>query len=84
MLPTVVSAPSHAYLRQITRTNNASVVAPGAVKPTSVLTLERVEGRLRVVASLSEAVDSYWLSDNASLGRGRLEPQARLSTIDRC
>lgn len=67
VLPSVVTAPTFAYLRQLTRTNNAAPVASGALKPTSPLTLSRVEGRLRVIAHLSEAVDSYWLSDNASL-----------------
>ena len=36
-------------MRQTVRTNNAAVVAEGAVKPTSVYTLTRVEQSLAVV-----------------------------------
>lgn len=39
------------YLRQVERTNAAAPVAPGAKKPTSVSSLERVENRARVLAT---------------------------------
>ncbi len=61
------STPSWRYLRQTVRTNNAAVVAEGAVKPTSVYTLGEVEGSLKVIAHLSEAVPRYWLIDNSNL-----------------
>lgn len=68
VLPVVThNAPEFAYLRQSTRTNAAAVVAEGAVKPTSVYSVTRVEDSLDVVATLSEAIPQYWLSDNASL-----------------
>lgn len=49
------------------RTNLASVVAEGAVKPTSTYTLVRVEDKLDVVAHLSEAVPRFWIADNVAL-----------------
>jgi len=55
------------YLRQTARTNNAAVVASGALKPTSVYTLERIEEHLRVVAHLSEPIDKFWLEDSSTL-----------------
>jgi HK97 family phage major capsid protein len=69
VLPVVPTARDFSYLRQVTRTNNAAVVAPGALKPTSSYKLMRIEGRLRVIAHLSEPIDKYWLSDNAALGQ---------------
>ena len=68
-IPSTVTAPDFAYLRQVTRTNNAAAVLPGAIKPTSVLGLTRVSQSLSVVAHLSEGIDSYDLSDNANLER---------------
>jgi hypothetical protein len=56
-----------AYLRQSVRTFNAAVVPEGSVKPTSILTVIRVEDRLDVIAHLSEAVPRFWLTDNAAL-----------------
>jgi HK97 family phage major capsid protein len=61
------SAPSYRYLRQITRTMNAAPVAPGATKPTSSLSIESVDGRLRVIAHLTEPLDKYDLMDAANL-----------------
>jgi HK97 family phage major capsid protein len=57
----------YAYLRQTARTNNAAVVAEGAVKPTSVYSVTRVEQSLSVIAHLSEGIPHYWLSDNPTL-----------------
>ena len=61
--------PTHqfSYLRQTVRTNLAAVVAEGNVKPTSVLTVERVEDSLDVVAHLSEGVPRHWFMDNPTL-----------------
>ena len=57
----------YAFMRQGTRTNNAEVVAEGAVKPTSVIGVTRVEQSLQVVAHLSEGVPRFWLVDNAAV-----------------
>ncbi len=61
------SSPEFAYLRQTTRTNNAAVVAAGALKPTSVYTVTRIENALVVIAHLSEGIPRHWLIDNTSL-----------------
>ncbi|WP_085368571.1 phage major capsid protein [Leifsonia sp. NCR5] len=63
------SAPTWKYLRQTVRTNNADVVAPGATKPTSVVTIDDIDGALKVFATLSEPIDKYLLKDNAALER---------------
>lgn len=63
----VRETPAYSYLRQTVRTNNAAVVAAGAQKPTSVLTVEEVNNSLDVVAHLSEYVDTYLLADNDNL-----------------
>jgi HK97 family phage major capsid protein len=57
------------YLRQTVSTNNAALVAPGGTKPTSVLSLTGIDGKVEVFAHISEAVDQYLLEDNAELGR---------------
>ena len=51
------------YLAQTTRTNNAAVVASGALKPTSVYTLTRTDDRLKVIAHLSEPIDRFDIED---------------------
>lgn len=61
------ASPEFSYMLQGTRTNNAAVVADGAVKPTSPLGLVKVDKSLAVVAHLSEGVPRYWLLDNESL-----------------
>jgi len=63
------SSPEYGFIRQgaTGRTVNAAVVAPGAVKPTSPLGLERVEQSLSVVAHLSELINRYWLLDAPSV-----------------
>ena len=57
----------YAYLRQSVRTNNAAVVAEGAVKPTSVYTVNKIPNSLVVIAHLSEAIPRFWLIDQVSL-----------------
>jgi hypothetical protein len=72
VLPVILhDSPHFQFLRQgITgRTNNAAVVADGAVKPTSPLGVEMVDNMLSVVAHLSELIPRYWLTDNAALQR---------------
>lgn len=61
------TSPTYKYLRQTEYTNNADVVAPGALKPTSTTTVESVENELKVIAHLSEPVDIYLLNDNSTL-----------------
>ncbi|RYF60719.1 MAG: phage major capsid protein [Comamonadaceae bacterium] len=68
LIPTVrQSAANYTYLRQSVRTNNAAMVAPGELKPTSVYTIVNVDGRMRVVAHLSEPIDRFLLEDNSNL-----------------
>ncbi|KQO02843.1 hypothetical protein ASF21_00300 [Arthrobacter sp. Leaf234] len=62
-------SPTFKFLRQTRRENNAAIVAPGAVKPTSLYTVEGAPGELRVFAHLSDPVDKYLLQDVASLER---------------
>lgn len=64
-----VTTPTFTYLRQSTRTNNAAAVAVGGAKPTSVYGLTAVDGRLHVIAHVSEPFDEYWTSDSPSLLR---------------
>ena len=66
-IPAEEVAENFSYLRQTTRTNNAAPVAAGGLKPTSIFTLTRVEGRLRVVAHISEPIPEYWLKDGTAL-----------------
>ncbi|MFQ6172558.1 phage major capsid protein [Oryzobacter sp. R7] len=66
-IPAREVAENFSYLRQTVRTNNAAPVAVGALKPTSIFTLERVEDRLRVIAHLSEPIPEYWLKDSTAL-----------------
>lgn len=65
------------YLRQTARTNNADVVAPGARKPTSVFSLERIEERCRVIAHLSEPISRMDLDDAPAL-QNFLDEELRL------
>ena len=68
VIPVVQHAiPEFAYMRQTVRTNNAAVVAAGALKPTSVYTVTRVENSLAVIAHLSEGIPRHWLIDTPSL-----------------
>lgn len=68
VLPTVGhSTAQYAYLRQSTRTNNAAVVADGAVKPTSIYSVTEVTNSLSVIAHLSEGIPHYWMADNGLL-----------------
>jgi HK97 family phage major capsid protein len=66
-VPAMEVPESFSYLRETTRTNLAAPVAVGALKPTSIFTLTRVESKLRTVAHLSEPIPESWLEDAASL-----------------
>lgn len=68
VIPVVQHAiPEFAYMRQTVRTNAAAVVAAGALKPTSVYTVTRVENSLVVIAHLSEGIPRHWLIDTPAL-----------------
>ena len=55
------------YLRQSVATNLAAPVAAGALKPTSVFTVERVEVPVVTVAHITEAIDRALVSDYSAL-----------------
>lgn len=74
--------PTYSYLRQTVRTINAAEVATGAQKPTSVVTVERVDASLKVVAHLSEYIDSYMVEDVPSL-ETFLEVELRVGVFER-
>ncbi|QII04359.1 phage major capsid protein [Rhodococcoides fascians A25f] len=57
------------WLQQTARTNNAKIVAPGALKPTSQYDMESRGGRLRVLAHTSSPFDKYLLADSPWLGQ---------------
>jgi len=67
VLPAVTRPVVYRYMRQTTRQNNAAPVASGGLKPTSVYGLTPVEGRLRVIAHVSEPVDKFVLRDGPTL-----------------
>lgn len=69
------------YLRQTERDNQATVVADGAVKPTSKFTLEEIEDRVRVVAHLSEPIPMRAFNDSPDLGEF-LETEMRAGVLD--
>lgn len=69
-------SPKYQYARQTVRTNNAAVVAPGAQKPTSVVSTQVIDGELQVVAHISEPIDEYTLKD-ADVLRMFLEAELR-------
>lgn len=55
------------FLRQTVRNHQASVVPDGAVKPTSIYTIQEIEDRVRVLATLSEPVPERYLADYGNL-----------------
>lgn len=56
------------YLRQTVRDNQATVVADGEQKPTSLYSFDEVEDRYRVIAHLSEPIPQRYFHDDAQLG----------------
>lgn len=42
------------------------MVAAGALKPTSIYSVTRIESSLEVVAHLSEGIPRHWLIDNVA------------------
>ncbi|MDV7136027.1 phage major capsid protein [Williamsia muralis] len=67
ILPFKVRPPQYSYLRQTARTNNAAPVAVGELKPTSEYGLTSIDGRLEIIAHVSEPTPEYWLTDNRAL-----------------
>lgn len=67
-IPSVERDASYSWLAQTVRTENAAVVASGGLKPTSVVSLVKKDGRLRVIATLSEPIDKFVLEDDTALG----------------
>ena len=68
VLPTEANSGGHySFLRQTQRDNNARTVAKGTVKPTSSYQLERIDGRVKVIAHLSDPIDQSDLSDADAL-----------------
>ncbi|MEV6931744.1 phage major capsid protein [Dactylosporangium sp. NPDC051485] len=63
LLPSEDGQGRFSYFRQITRTNNATVVAPGAKKPTSIYETVLIDDRARVVAHLTEPIPRQDLMD---------------------
>ncbi|MDJ0394247.1 phage major capsid protein [Rhodococcus sp. G-MC3] len=61
--------PRFEWLQQTVRENNAKIVAPGAVKPTSNYDVEARGGKLRVLAHTSSPFDKYLLADSPWLGQ---------------
>lgn len=55
--------------QQTTRTNNAAVVAPGELKPTSIYGIEDVQKKLETVVHVSEPIDTYMLANGVDLTR---------------
>lgn len=67
LIPSEQNSGVFSFLRQTVRTNNAAVVAKGALKPTSPYAFELVEDRARVVAHLSEPIPRQDLADAPAL-----------------
>jgi HK97 family phage major capsid protein len=65
-----------AYVRETVRTLAAAPVASGGTKPTSVISVAKVEDRARVIAHVGEPIDRFILSD-ATLLRPFLEGSFR-------
>lgn len=65
----IIEGDRYTYLQQTKRDNKAAPVAAGGTKPTSEYTLTRVDGKLQIIAHLSEAIPEQWLSDEPALGQ---------------
>ncbi|WP_432836148.1 phage major capsid protein [Dactylosporangium sp. CA-092794] len=67
LIPAVPTDGVYSYLRQTTRTFNAAPVAPGGLKPESVLETTLVNGRAVTIAHTTQPVPRQHLSDAAQL-----------------
>jgi len=68
------------YTRQTVRTILAAPVAAGALKPTSVITIEKVTGNVQTIAHLSEPIDRTILNDYDTLS-GFLDAELRYGVL---
>lgn len=81
LIPTVQASGDKVwFLRQSVATQNAAAVAAGAVKPTSVYTVERIEQKVTTIAHVTEALDRMLLSDYDQLTQF-LDNQLRLGVL---
>ena len=69
VLPSRIVPPSYSFIRQSSRALAAAPVAAYAAKPVSDVGVGGVQNRLRVIATISSAIDHYLLSDNTNLER---------------
>ncbi|MET0996343.1 MAG: phage major capsid protein, partial [Mycobacterium sp.] len=67
VLPARIVTPLYSFLRQSSRALAAAPVPAGTAKPVSDVGVVGVQNRLRVVATVSSALDHYLLEDNANL-----------------
>jgi HK97 family phage major capsid protein len=75
-----IDSDKFAYLRSTVFTNNAAETAAAALKPTSVISVERVEDTVRMIAHLSEALDRALLRDLDTV-RDFVDGQLRLGLL---
>lgn len=68
------------YLRQTVFTNNAAETAAGSAKPVSVISAERIEDTVRMIAHLSEPLDRALLRD-LDVVRTVIDSQMRLGVL---
>jgi len=57
----------YAFLRETVRTHNAAPVTEGALKPTSVYSVVKVEGHVSTIAHLTEPIPRQYLADFVGL-----------------
>lgn len=68
VIPAVpVDGENYSYLAQTVRTNNAAPVGMGGTKPTSPMGIVKKEGKLHVIAHLSDPLDRFMLEDVSNL-----------------
>jgi HK97 family phage major capsid protein len=77
---TVVDSEVVQFTRQTVATQNAAPVAAGAIKPTSVFTIERVQQPVRVIGHVTEALDRSLLSDYDEV-ESFIDSQLRLGVL---
>lgn len=83
-IPAVERPTAYSWLAQSVRTENAAVVSSGAVKPTTTLSLVKKDGKLSVLATISEPIDKFVLEDGEALQTwvGMELSQAVLSVLE--
>lgn len=76
-----VAGDTFRFLQHTTRTNLAATVERGALKPTSVFTVESVDDRCRTIAHLSEPIHRADLDDSTAL-RAFLDAEMRYGVLE--